>query len=212
MRCLGAERPRVRVIHQANGGLSAARNTGIEAARGDFFAFVDSDDLLEPDTLRRAWGAQQQSGADLVIFNLVYVDEHNKPLSTPDFTGFRDEILDAEGVWQRYFALVEQKIYYVVAWNKLYRRNLFDGLRYARSKRYEGPVPAAETAGTVPNHRLPGLSGVSLCAAERQHHGPRATAATTWTAVSICWNGAVILPHGRTLPAPKGCSTTPSRT
>ena len=45
---------RVRVIHQANGGLSAARNTGIEAARGDFFAFVDSDDRLEPDTLRRA--------------------------------------------------------------------------------------------------------------------------------------------------------------
>ena len=35
------------------------------------------------------------------------------------------------------FALVEQKIYYVVAWNKLYRRNLFDGLRYARGKRYE---------------------------------------------------------------------------
>ena len=81
--------PRVRVIHQANGGLSAARNTGIEAARGDFFAFVDSDDRLEPDTLRRAYEAQQQSGADLVIFNLVYVDEHNKPLSTPDFTGFR---------------------------------------------------------------------------------------------------------------------------
>lgn len=129
--------PRVRVIHQANGGLSAARNTGIETATGDFFAFVDSDDRLEPDTLRRAWEAQQQSGADLVIFNLVYVDEHNKPLSTPDFTGFRDEILDAEGVWQRYFALVEQKIYYVVAWNKLYRRNLFDGLRYARGKRYE---------------------------------------------------------------------------
>ena len=67
--------PRVRVIHQANGGLSAARNTGIEAATGDSFAFVDSDDRLEPDTLRRAWEAQQQSGADLVIFNLYFADE-----------------------------------------------------------------------------------------------------------------------------------------
>lgn len=129
--------PRVRVIHRANGGLSAARNSGIDAARGDFLAFVDSDDTLEPDALRRAWQAQQQYNADLVIFNLVYVDEHGTPLATPDFSGFRDEVLDAEGVWQRYFSLAEQRIYYVVAWNKLYRRELFDTLRYAAGKRYE---------------------------------------------------------------------------
>ena len=129
--------PRVRVIHQENGGLSAARNTGIEAATGEFLAFVDSDDMLEPDALRRAWEAQQACQADLVIFNLVYVDEHNHPLPAPDFSGFQDEVLTADEVWQRYFALAEQKIYYVVAWNKLYRRELFKTLRYAPGKRYE---------------------------------------------------------------------------
>ena len=129
--------PRVRVIHQENGGLSAARNTGIEATTGEFLAFVDSDDMLEPGALRRAWEAQQACQADLVIFNLVYVDEHNHPLPAPDFSGFRDEILTADEVWQRYFALAEQKIYYVVAWNKLYRRELFKTLRYAPGKRYE---------------------------------------------------------------------------
>ena len=129
--------PRVRVIHQENGGLSAARNTGIEAAKGEFLVFVDSDDMLEPDALRRAWEAQQACQADLVIFNLVYVDEHNHPLPAPDFSGFRDEVLTADEVWQRYFALAEQKIYYVVAWNKLYRRELFKTLRYAPGKRYE---------------------------------------------------------------------------
>ena len=129
--------PRVRVIHQENGGLSAARNTGIEAAKGEFLAFVDGDDMLEPDALRRAWEAQQACQADLVIFNLVYVDEHNHPLPAPDFSGFRDEVLTADEVWQRYFALAEQKIYYVVAWNKLYRRELFKTLRYAPGKRYE---------------------------------------------------------------------------
>ena len=129
--------PRIRVIHRENGGLSAARNTGIGAAKGQFLTFVDSDDLLEPDTLRRAWEAQRQYSADLVVYNLVYVDENNRPLASPDFTVFRDEVLDEAEVWRRYFALEEQKIYYVVAWNKLYRAELFRELRYAEGKRYE---------------------------------------------------------------------------
>lgn len=132
-----AKDPRIRVIHRENGGLSAARNSGIEQARGDFLLFVDSDDLLEPDTVRRAVEAQRAQNADLVIFNLRYVDEQNRPLDKPDFTAFRDELLDEDGVWQRYFALQETRIYYVVAWNKLYRRSLFQTLRYAPGKRYE---------------------------------------------------------------------------
>ena len=40
---------RVKVIHKPNGGLSSARNTGIDAAQGEYLAFVDSDDWLEPD-------------------------------------------------------------------------------------------------------------------------------------------------------------------
>ena len=45
--------PRIRVIHRKNGGLSAARNTGIEAASGTFLIFTDSDDRMEPDAVRR---------------------------------------------------------------------------------------------------------------------------------------------------------------
>ena len=129
--------PRIRVIHRQNGGLSAARNTGIEAAAGRFLAFVDADDLLEPDTLRRAYEAQAVTGADLVIFNLRYVDETNTPLPAPDFSQFRDEVLTPDEVWQRYFSLAEQRIYYVVAWNKLYRAELFRTLRFRPGKRYE---------------------------------------------------------------------------
>ena len=129
--------PRIKVIHRENGGLSAARNSGIDAAMGEFLLFVDSDDLLEPDAVRRAVDAQRKQDADLVIFNLTYVDEANRPLPQPDFSGFTDEILDEDGVWQRCFALAETRIYYVVAWNKLYRRSLFQHLRYAPGKRYE---------------------------------------------------------------------------
>lgn len=128
---------RIRVIHRENGGLSAARNSGIDAARGAFLTFVDSDDLLEPDAVRCAVEEQQRTDADMVIYNVLYVDEENRPLPAPDFSGFKAEVLDEESIWQRYFALQETKIYYVVAWNKLYRRALFDTLRYTPGKRYE---------------------------------------------------------------------------
>ena len=102
---------RVRVIHRKNGGLSAARNTGIETARGRYIVFVDSDDFLEPDTIRRAVAEQERTGAELVIFNLVYANDRGERWPTPDFTIFQDEILDEDGVWARYFALENQKIY-----------------------------------------------------------------------------------------------------
>lgn len=63
----------VRVIHQTNGGLGAARNTGIAAARGDYLLFVDSDDTLEPQTLERLSACLAETGADMIVFHYCYV-------------------------------------------------------------------------------------------------------------------------------------------
>lgn len=163
--------PRIKVIHRENGGLSAARNSGIDAAMGEFLLFVDSDDLLEPDAVRRAVDAQRQQDADLVIFNLTYVDEENRPLPQPDFSGFTDEILDEDGVWQRCFALAETRIYYVVAWNKLYRRSLFQHLRYAPGKRYEDQFLLPHLLAQCKTIVCLAAPGLPLRAAQRQHHG-----------------------------------------
>ena len=65
----------VRTVHQANGGLGAARNTGIEASRGDYLLFVDSDDTLEPQTLMRLSEEIDKTHADLYIFQFCYVTE-----------------------------------------------------------------------------------------------------------------------------------------
>jgi glycosyltransferase involved in cell wall biosynthesis len=64
---------RIRVIHRKNGGLGAARNTGLEVARGDYVLFVDSDDLLEKDALACLSRAVDETGADMYTFGFSYL-------------------------------------------------------------------------------------------------------------------------------------------
>lgn len=62
-RC-AAEDPRIRVFHKPNGGVSTARNLGLEKASGDYIAFLDADDRFVPRTLETLWSLCQQAGAD----------------------------------------------------------------------------------------------------------------------------------------------------
>lgn len=64
--------PRVRAIqHERNSGLSAARNTGIEAATGEYVLFVDSDDAIAPTLVETCLAQAQASGADVVVFDFA---------------------------------------------------------------------------------------------------------------------------------------------
>lgn len=59
---------RIQVIHKANGGLSAARNSGYYKAAGEFVTFVDADDWIEPETCEIAWRKACETDADVLIF------------------------------------------------------------------------------------------------------------------------------------------------
>ena len=119
---------RIRVIHQKNGGLSAARNAGLDAARGEWIGFVDSDDYIAPEMYEVLYKAVQSTGADLALCDYAEVDETGAPcqsmhirLEKKDFTG-RDLLKNATD------STIQP------AWNKLYRRAIFVQLRYPEGK------------------------------------------------------------------------------
>ena len=64
---------RIRVVHKANGGLGFARNTGLEAATGEYVGFVDSDDYIAPDMYEKLYGAATQHQAQLAVSGICFV-------------------------------------------------------------------------------------------------------------------------------------------
>ena len=78
-----AKDERVRVFHQENQGLSAARNTGIDAARGRYYAFVDSDDVVLPAYLRTLYEACEKHDAYMALCAVEDVQENGQSCDPP---------------------------------------------------------------------------------------------------------------------------------
>lgn len=121
---------RIVSIHQANGGLSAARNTGLDCAKGEFILFVDSDDFVSEYYVEKLVTAQKANDADIVICNYICVDENRAEIHNDNYTYYaRDDIFDGiEGL--RLFENRSYRTFFDVVWNKLYRKSLFAELRF----------------------------------------------------------------------------------
>lgn len=79
---IAASDTRVKVIHKQNGGVSAARNTALDAAQGEYIVFADGDDTVCPDWLETLFSEIRLSKADIVISGLTKVDEAGNILGT----------------------------------------------------------------------------------------------------------------------------------
>ena len=135
---------RVQVIHQENQGLSAARNTGIDAAKGEYIAFVDSDDTIEPTMLESMLERIRQDGSEMALCNYRYVDERGKEIKerAGESPIVRDEVICREQAMD--MLCIEKSWYYITAWNKLYARRLFEHIRFPVGKRNEDVFVAHE--------------------------------------------------------------------
>lgn len=86
---LAAGDSRIKVIHKKNEGVSIARNTGLDAASGEFLGFIDSDDTIEPQMFERMLETIRQSGAQIAMCDAVtiYSNRPDEPDTLPDYAG-----------------------------------------------------------------------------------------------------------------------------
>ena len=123
---------RIKVIHKENGGLSSARNAGLDVCTsgGDFVAFVDSDDWLEPDMYEILHDKMIEYKADIVNcgYYFEYKNHREKHAIEKDCVYEGDSLIE-QSYSSRY-------VCYAV-WFKLYRKTLFDLVRFPEGKNYE---------------------------------------------------------------------------
>ena len=121
---------RIKVIHRENGGVSAARNTGLDAVSGSYIAFVDSDDWVEPAFLSSMYLALTGEGADIAACGYVNDEGDKHRVYTVEK---RVTFGPREGLERMCY----NDGYYVTTWDKLYKRTLFDGVRFPEGKLFE---------------------------------------------------------------------------
>lgn len=125
---------RIHVIHQENGGLSAARNAGLSQASGQYIGFVDGDDYIHKDMYQTLYERLTADGSDMACCNYVSVDEAGKVCPAEQALPLND---DCVSVREAIGCLIQYGGYYGIACNKLYDRKIFQTIRYPIGKKYE---------------------------------------------------------------------------
>ena len=123
---------RIKVIHKINGGLSDARNAGMEAATGEYIAFVDSDDCIAPEMIERLVSALARDGSDMAACaaEMVWEDETPSRLLTEKTNCVLDR-------FEAQKALLEESLLKQPVWYKLYKRALIRDIPFPAGKYHE---------------------------------------------------------------------------
>ncbi len=129
---------RVVVVHQKNGGICAARNTGLDTASGEFIAFIDNDDEYYPTLLEKAYGPMVEHQADVVKYGYHVREsfpdgrENNRQSVAKELM-----VIHAEDKAPLFLEVRQSGFFYTI-WNGLYRKSFLDenGFRFDEEVRF----------------------------------------------------------------------------
>ena len=125
----------IKVMHKENGGLSNARNAGLDIAKGEFICFVDSDDWCEKEMLQIAFDAMKKSKCDIVAYGAFYhFIQNDRVFRTIIKSSKHEQKINS---FDECLPLFVKDFLSVTAWSKLYRKKVFENLRFSEGKLFE---------------------------------------------------------------------------
>lgn len=129
-----AQDKRISVIHKAHGGPSDARNKGLDICQGDYISFIDSDDWIDPSYVRTLLIAIEKTKSDISIVN--FTKTHSNCTFVLKNSDEKYDILSPaqaiKKLWDR-----DVDTIFVTAWGKLFKRELYNSLRFPKGKIFE---------------------------------------------------------------------------
>lgn len=121
---------RITVIHKENGGVSSARNRGLDVATGEWIAFVDSDDYIDHKMYEILYKNAEKSNCDISVCYFEYINQNGISLYNADKKLVINGIYNENEFLNLLYKNSETNLICVCAWNKLYKKEIFKELRF----------------------------------------------------------------------------------
>lgn len=135
---------RIKVIHKENGGLSSARNAGLDIAKGKYITFLDSDDCIIPDAYEYLYNIIKNEDVDIAEgeFLRVPLNKYEEILKIIEYENrkknVREKIITNKEALEIYYGTKETPyVQQVVVWNKLYKKEILDNIRFQEGRLHE---------------------------------------------------------------------------
>ncbi len=126
---------RVRVIHQKNGGLSAARNKGLDNCSGEYITFVDSDDYIEKELLQILYSNILETDSDCVVSAFSETTDEKNIISRHGVIG--KTVMSGRDSLLSHYTDFRNETNLATVWGKLYHADLFFGIRFTEQLHFE---------------------------------------------------------------------------